>query len=83
MHEKYYDGYTTCYDKPIVYVLEGTYISTFMHEYLHAVDCADNGYMDGSLYPGDKTHKDLAHLWVYWAMVNPVEATKQIEQLRK
>ena len=71
-------GKATCYNGiPVIYQSLEPNMSTVVHEYLHAYDCLDNGYMDGSPLPVEYlgTTKDPAHLWVYWAMSNPTEAT--------
>ena len=78
----YSGGYTTCYDKPVVYLEPGVVFNVVLHEYLHAVDCLDNGKFDGSPYPGDLTGiKDPAHYWVYWAMNNLEEADLVVRRI--
>lgn len=56
---------------------------TLEHEVLHAVDCLDNGVMDGSLLPFKPTQKDASHEWVYWAQANPEQAIAIMEGLTK
>lgn len=52
------------------------------HELLHAVDCVDNGVMDGSPLPFPPTWKDAGHEWVYWAQDHPDQARTIIQTLR-
>lgn len=56
--------------------------SSLEHELLHAVDCTDNGRMDGSLLPFAPTWADAAHEWVHWAQAHPEQAIGIVEGLR-
>jgi hypothetical protein len=72
-------GRASCYGGvPVVYLPVAPLIQAIVHEYLHAYDCADNGFMDGSPV-GSPEVRDPAHLWVYWALYYPEDATRIVK----
>lgn len=53
------------------------------HEMLHAVDCRDDGTMNGSPLTGGAHGVDPAHEWVNWALAHPGEAVNVIGALSR
>lgn len=55
-----------------------------VHEWLHAVDCIDNGVIDGSLEPEycKTLSSDCQHSWVYWAFGNIEKATSIVSKIK-
>lgn len=51
------------------------------HELGHAVDCVDDGEMNGSPLPYTPYTNDPAHEWIAWSRLHPEEALKIIERL--
>ena len=45
-----------------------------VHEYLHALDCLDDGLLNGSPLPFPPVTDDPAHEFVNWALANPAQA---------
>ena len=77
-------GWTSCDGGGRVTALAYINESIRQHELLHAVDCVDNGQMDGSPLPGGCVGAiDCPHAWVYWAEWHPVEAMAIIERIAR
>ena len=79
-----YIGITSCAASvPTVAFAPNVSLDVLVHEFLHAVDCADDGLFNDSLLPqsaheGEWMAADRSHKWVYWALANPTEAAVAI-----
>lgn len=83
-------GYTYCNARTDI-VVEQRFAywggEVMAHELLHAVDCADDGILNGSPIPGYpatiRNAGDPMHVWTDWALAHPADATALVNNLSR